>query len=209
MPYLTPDTAITGNFITAADGNRRRDNDEYFKGRAGAVAIENALTVSGTLAASSTISTPTSVQAGPGPGNQVVWHDRESSVIWLWYSSGNVARLYSAAIGDVFSINHATGAMSIRDIIDNFIVPGRLHQTALTGFLRAGTWSYGYNADGTIAYQVMNAAGPLNGCAITYEYSGGRISAQRLRIGGTGGTVIASIAYGYDGSGRINSEAHS
>ena len=55
----------------------------------------------------------------------------------------------------------------------------------------------------------MNAAGPLSGWAITYEYSGGLVAAMRLRIAGAAGTIVRSIGYTYDGSGRIATETHS
>ena len=73
---------------------------------------------------------------------------------------------------------------------------------------RGGTQSLNYNADGTINWihypDGINAASTL-----TFEYVGGLVSAIRLRDGGSGGTVLNSVTFGYDGAGRVSSIAQS
>lgn len=207
--YLVVPTAVTGDIVPAAWGNRVRDNSAYLKGQAGAVTIENALSATGA------ISTSAGIISTAGPANQFLWTDRTTSEQWVLYATGGYARLYTPALADLM-LWHVNGTFSVRDHVANGgagahtgLYPGWLSQSALTGFLRAGQWTYAYNGDGTIASQVMNAAGPLSGWALTYEYSGGLVSAMRLRTGGAGGTIVQSIGYTYDGTGRIATETHS
>lgn len=215
MAYVTPDLAVTGNFITAADGNRRRDNDEYLKGNAGAISFGNSGTFSGNVTATATVTGTVGVVTGPSAGAQFSFFDRVDSTQWVLYASSGVMWFYNPVLGNFFGFNYSNGQLNVRDAVANGgpsfhagLLPGYLSQAALTGFLRSGTWTYGYSGE-LLVSQVMNALGPLNGWAITYEYSGTTLVAQRLRIGGAGGTVIQSIGYGYDGLGRILTEGHS
>jgi hypothetical protein len=194
MAYGTLPLAVTGAIVPAAWGNQARDNDEYLKGRSGVpVVLENSASGPGFVATGATAA--------------VSWNDRTTSQGWTWYASGGSMRLYNNTAGDIFALDYTllngAGAAHLG------LMPNVHSQSVLTGFLRAGTWTYNYNGDSTIASQVMSAAGPLNGWAITYEYSSARVSAMRLRIGGAGGTIVQSIVFAYDGSSRISTEAHS
>jgi hypothetical protein len=213
MPYLTPDTAVTGNIITAADGNRRRDNDEYFKGNAGPIAIGASTTVTGSVVATGNTHANGiavgvgGVQSGPGPSNQLLFHDRTTNQAWVWYAHGGLARIYTPIGAEPIQIG-VNGNITFSDVIDLGMQPGRLSAAAQTGFQRyGGTWTYGYNGDDTVAWASCSG-GSLSGYALTYEYSGGNVAAVRLRAGGIFGGIVASISYGYDGSGRVSTETH-
>lgn len=208
MAWGTIATAVTGDIVPAAWGNRVRDSVHYLKGQAGSVAIENSVAVTGALSATGTISTPGSIQTGPGGAGQFQWADRTTGQLWVWYATGGVAYLFNPTLSNFIGFDFATGNGGAAAHLG--LYSNALSQSALTGFLRAGTWTYNYNGDGTIASQVMSVSGPLAGWAITYTYDGsGRVSAQFLRIGGAGGTIVHSIGYAYDGSGRISTEQHS
>jgi hypothetical protein len=207
MAYAVVPTAVTGDIVPAAYGNRLRDNLAYLKGQAGSIALENSVAVSGAVSATGTISTPAIIQTGPGAGAAFQFADRANgTLLWAWYANAGVAYLFNSVLGNLFGLDYATGNGSATAHLG--LYSNALSQSALTGFLRAGTWTYAYNGDGTIASQVMNAAGPLSGWAITYEYSAGLVGAMRLRIGGAAGTIVQSINFTYDGSGRISTESH-
>lgn len=202
MAWGTISTAVTGDIVPAAYGNRIRDSVHYLKGQAGEVNIENTMTVATSVSTNTFIAT--------GPLGEVRMMDRDGTDYLSWYASTDRLRAFwgGASSGDRFSIG-SDGSLALVDMIDNAIQPGHLSRAALAGFLRAGQWTYAYNGDGTIASQVMNAAGPLTGGAITYEYTGGLVAAVRLRTGGAAGTIIQNIVYTYDGTGRIATEMHS
>lgn len=211
MPYLTPDTAITGNIITAADGNRRRDNDEYFKGRAGLVSIENSVAVTGTVSASAGLTGPTVGVSGAGA--MLGFSDRSNPALgWAWYADAGLARLYSQAIGDILQFAHGTGNMNwtVVNDPDSGIPPQRLRRVTRIGMLGAGggTQSIAYNADGTVNW-IHFPDGISAVSTLTFEYSAGRVVAIRLRVGDASGTIINSVAFGYDGTGRVISIAQS
>lgn len=207
MPYVTPDLAVTGNFITAADGNRRRDNDEYLKGNAGPISYGNSGSYAGTLSATGTVSGAALSTGGALAGLNL--SDRTGvSPSWVIYASGGYLRFFDSILGDILAIGGGAFASENGGAgTEAGISPWLLSHSALAGFLRSGTDTITYNGDGTIASESFSG-GPMNGWAITYEYSGGLLVAQRLRVGGAGGTIIFTIAYGYSGS-QIISVVHS
>lgn len=212
MPYLTPVTAITGDFITAADGNRRRDNDEYFKGRAGVISLENSVAIAGGLATT----------AGASITGRQSLHNGADGAAGLWFThlgaqrvffglddgAEDWVRVYGVGAGNILRVNRTNGAMDWQDSAndrDVGIPPRRLRRVTRVGMLGAGggTQSFNYNGDGTIDWihfpDGINAVSTL-----TFEYSAGKVVAIRLRDGGSTGTILNSVGFGYDGTGRVN-----
>lgn len=207
MPYVTPDLAVTGNFITAADGNRRRDNDEYLKGNAGPVALGNTLNVSGAITATSSISATAALGTSGATGGVNITDRVNGAQTWVVYASGGLFFLYDGSYGNVFDLGYGgPSAWNGGAGAERGINPYMLRHGVLQGFLEAGTITYGYSGDKIISQSF--SGGPMNGWAVTYEYSGDFLVATRLRIGGTGGTIVRSIGYGYSGN-LISTETHS
>jgi len=205
MAYGTLPLAVTGAIVPAAWGNQARDNDEYFKGNAGAVAISNATTFAGGISA------PT-VNAGPNASAMLSWQDRADNTIWAWYANAGTARLFSNAAGDVLSVAYATGGMTWTSVNDRLtgIPPTRLRLETRMGMLGAGggTAQTNYNADGTLEYIYFPDG--INGAStLTFEYSAGKVTAIRLRNGGGAGTILNSVVFTYDGSNRVATIAQS
>jgi hypothetical protein len=225
MPYVTLPTAVVGAIVPASWGNQARDNLEYLKGNAGPVTIGNAVavtgavsstsnvTASGNVTAAATVTGTGSIVAGPSASNQITWHDRNSNVPWLWYAAGNTARLYYGATGiEPIRVGVAGDIELAGGIVNQFLTPPRMHPQALFGFWSGvgGTVGMGiaYNGDGTVNYMHVSS-GTINfNWAVTFEYSGGLVVAMRLRAGGPGGAVSASITFGYTGS-QVTSIFHS
>jgi YD repeat-containing protein len=226
MAWTNPITVVTGDIIPASYGNTYvRDNTRYLKGMDGAVSIDSGMNVAGALDVNGAgdiqtdliVGRRVTVNAGNTTGEGIYLsdngeivdnNDAESSAFFRFNGGIKI----SAGKGNDtvrFHFNSDGKMWRMPDIIDNALFPGHMSGQVLTGFVRAGTWTYAYNGDGTLASQVMSGAGPLANVALTYEYSGGVLQAIRFRLGGVGGAVVQSIVYTYDGSGRISTEAHS
>lgn len=203
MAFDVVPTAVTGDIVPAAWGNRVRDNDAYLKGRAGGVSIENSLTATALFA-------PT-LQAGPSASAQVTVLDRGDNTPWVLYAVSQAFRIYSGAVGDVLRFIYSTGQMQWTQVNDpdEGIPPTRLRRVTRAGMLGAGggTQSLAYNGDGTLFY-IFYPDGINATSTITFEYSGGLCVGIRLRIGGSGGTIINSVTFGYSG-GQVTSIAQS
>lgn len=193
-------TAVTGDVVPAAWGNRVRDNSAYLKGRAGAVAIENAISASGTVSAPQFSTT--------GAGAAYSFSDRTDGTAWVWYAAGGYARLFSSALGDLLQVGYSTGAMNwlgTANDRDNGIPPTRLRRVTRMGMRGAGggTHTLAYLSDGRVDY-IHFPDGIDATSTLTFHYDGsGRIGTIWLRDGGTAGTGIAFVSFTYDGAGRV------
>ena len=208
MAWAVVPTAVTGDIVPAAWGNRVRDNSAYLKGQAGSITLENSLTVSGTITSTSSISAPGAIAAGPGAAAQITIYDRTTNNPWVLYGSGGLLRVYDGSTGaEPIQFVQGTAMMNWSSVNDpdSGIPPTRLRRVTRVGMLGAGggTQSINYNGDGTVDW-IFFPDGISATSTITFEYSGGRCVAVRLRIGGSTGTIINSIGFGYDGQGRVN-----
>lgn len=204
MAWGTIATAVTGDIVPAAYGNRIRDSVHYLKGQAGAVSIENSLTATALIAQT--------VTAGPGGAAQFSLYDRTTANVWVFYASGGLLRFYDGGTGlEPIQIAQGSTAMtwsSVNDI-NSGIPPTRLRRVTRAGMLGAGggTQSLAYNGDGTLLY--IHYPDGINAVTtISFEYSGGQVVAIRLRDGGLGGGVLNSVTFGYSG-GQVTSIAQS
>lgn len=210
-------TAVTGDIVPAAWGNRVRDNEAYMKGQAGAVTIENALTVQGTLDVAtgfgSVMRGRLTYTAGGGTAGYWLQHAAVNRFFMgLDDGSEDWWRIYGSGIGNILRVNNTNGAMdwvSTANDPDTGVPPTRLRRTARLGMLGAGggTQVLAYNGDGTLNW-ITWPDGISAGQTVTFEYSGGLVVAIRLRSGTATGTILNSVTFTYTG-GQVTGIAQS
>ena len=199
MAWEVVPTAVTGDIVAAAWGNRVRDNSAYLKGRAGNVAIESSASFSGVVTApgfSTTGAAPRSASttAATAPGGSG--------------AAGGYARLYSAALGDLLQVGYATGSMNwlgTANDRDTGIPPNRLRRVTRFGMRGAGggTHTLAYLGDGRLDY-IHFPDGLDATSTLTFHYDGLlRVQTIWLRDGGAAGTGLNWVGFTYNGSGQV------
>jgi hypothetical protein len=160
---------------------------------AGGVSVSGALAVTGALTTGSI--TANGLISSNGSGAGLVFQDRaNSSINWLWYSTGNIARLYDG--GDKMLVDSGGNLTAVGQVSAN----GYQCRAGIGGATTGNQYNIQWPGSGAANLWIDNVnEGPI------VTAPGGTISAGALSIGGTatiGGELV--VTNNGAGSGGIS-----